>query len=467
MPLRSAMNPSGRSRDVVAFILGDPVIFNLSEMYLTMLGAQASARIKAQPSRATTDWLGGGDQSGDVVSPDIRKDQSAIQFATVQLFVAVYLQKFAVGPLSFQVSLPMLIMLGHLGFMLTTGRMHFAPIRLGCYLLFASSCSLAQAISGGRLSVASFVELLLIYSFLTVTSFASEAAYKLILKRFVGMMIIPALIVLVQYFYQKLTGLSDPISMNSIVPKSLLLQGFVYDAHYPWNSTFQRPNGFFFLEPSVISMFTASAAIIELTYFKRIPFALLMIGATGFSMGGTGLTMLLIASPFLLARQSLPAALLIGVAALIALSAAIALNVPLPLLSRLNELHQASSSGSGRLLIPAEQLTKLLFDPSFILTGGGAGSTTAALGNPWPVLKLINEYGLVTTILYVILYLMAFVKPYNVPLAIAISILFHFSGGYLLDAIVVQFMAVIFCMVIPEDRAGQARPHAYRLRRTV
>jgi hypothetical protein len=241
--------------------------------------------------------------------------------------------------------------------------------------------------------------------------------------------------------------------MLRVVPKSFLLQGYFYDAHYPWNSTFQRPNGFFFLEPSVVSLFTASAAIVELTYFKRIRYVVLMLSATAFSMGGTGLTMLLIASPFLLARQALPVALLVGVMALLALSVAIALNVPLPLLSRVDELHQATSSGSGRLLIPAGQFIKLLLDPSHLLTGTGAGSTTAALGTAWPTLKLINEYGLLTTILYATLYLMAFAKPYNAPLAIAISLIFNFTGGYLLG-ITVQFMAVIFCMVVPADRVG-------------
>ena len=428
---------------------------------LALLGPQASDRIKAQVPHAATDQSDGGGQSANVVPFEIREDHSAIQFATVQLFVVVYLQKFAVGPLSSQISLPILIMLCHIGYMLMTGRMQFAPLRLACYLMFASSCFISQEISGARFSIPSVVELLLIYSFLTVTSFVSESAYQLILKRFIALMIIPAVIALVQYFYQKMTGLSDPISMNRVFPKSILLQGYFYDAHYPWYSTFQRPNGFFFLEPSFLSMFTASAAIIELTYFKRIWYALLMIGATAFSTGGTGMTMLLIAAPFLLARQTLPVILLIGVAALLALSVAIALNMPLPLVSRLGELNAGTSaSGGDRIMVPAEQFIRLLFDPSFLLTGTGAGSTTSAFGNAWPVVKLINEYGLLTTILYVALYLMAIARSFNVPLAIAISLIFHFTGGYLLDACVVQFMAVIFCMVVPLSRVGRGPPHA-------
>lgn len=389
-------------------------------------------------------------------------DGIIIRFATLQLFTVIYLQKLAVGPLSFQVSLTIPIMLIHVCFLLISGRMQFAPLRLGCYLAFAASCCLSQVISGERFSLPSIAELLLIYSFLTVTTQVSEQAYQAVLKRFISLMIIPAVIVLFQYSFQKVTGLGNPLSMDRMFPKPILLQGYFYEAHYPWNSPFQRPNGFFFLEPSVVSMFTASAAIIELTYFKRFRYVLLMIGATALSMGGTGMTMLVIAAPFLLARESVPRILVVAVAAAAVLAVALEADVSLPLVSRLGELSQASSSGSGRMLIPAEHLARLLVDPSHLLTGSGAGSTTADFGLAWAVLKLINEYGLLTTVIYVALYVMAFAGSYNVPLRIAISVIFHFTGGYLLDAMGVQFMAIIFCMIVPYRPAGPGRrPGAY------
>jgi hypothetical protein len=433
---------------------------------LAALSALASARMKTQTPYTLTDQPDGGGWPDNVVPIGVNGEHAAIRFGTVQLFVAVYLQKFAVGPLSFQVSLPILIMLGHVGFMVITGRMRFAPMRLGCYLMFASCCLFSQAICGAPFSIPSIVELLLIYSFLTVTTFVSDSAYQLILKRFVGMMVIPALIVLIQYWYQKITGLSDPISMHRMIPKAFLLQGFFYDAHYPWNSTFQRPNGFFFLEPSVVSMFTASATIIELTYFKRIRYAMLMIAGTAFSMGGTGMTMLIIATPFLMARQPLPVVLLVSVTALIAILALIVLDVPLPILSRVHELENTTTSGGGRILIPAQQFIRLLFDPSHFLTGTGAGSITDAFGDAWPIVKLLSEYGLLTTILYVALYLMAISRPYNAPLAVAISIIFHFTGGYLLDGVIVQFIGVIFCMIVPASREKYGPPQATHDHRT-
>jgi hypothetical protein len=44
-------------------------------------------------------------------------------------------------------------------------------------------------------------------------------------------------------------------------------------------------------------MLTASAAIIEVTYFRRLSIITLMVSATFLSLGGTGITMLLVAFP--------------------------------------------------------------------------------------------------------------------------------------------------------------------------
>jgi hypothetical protein len=382
-------------------------------------------------------------------------ERAVVHFGTVQLFVAIYLQKFAIGPLSFQINVPILIMFGHIAIMLFTGRMSFSPLRLSCFLLFAASCLFSQVIAGTTFSVPSLVELLLIYSFFTVTTTLSQAGYERIMKRFIAMMIIPAFIVLVQYWYQKITGGSDPISMTPLFPKTVLLQGYFYEAHYPWNAPFQRPNGFFFLEPSVVSMFTASAAIIELTLFRRAKYAVLMVAATAFSMGGTGMTMLTIAAPFLLARQPLSVILLVVMAGVIAAIVLLALDVPLPFISRATELQQTASSGGSRILIPAQQFIRLLTNPYHLLAGNGAGSTTADFGNAWPIVKLLNEYGMLTVIAYVTLYLLAIVRPYNAPLAIALSFMFHFTGGYLLDGTIVQFIAVIYCMLVPVPTGAQ------------
>ncbi len=100
-------------------------------------------------------------------------------------------------------------------------------------------------------------------------------------------------------------------------------------------------------------------------------------------------------------------------------------------------------------MVPLNGLIKLLSDPSYLLTGTGAGSTTSNLGSAWPMLKLTNEYGVITMLAFVSLYASAFFGSYNIPVKIATTVIFHFTGGYLLDSSIVQFFALIFCMTEP------------------
>jgi hypothetical protein len=270
------------------------------------------------------------------------------------------------------------------------------------------------------------------------------------LRNFINLMIVPASIGLCQYGIQKITGGGDPISIEPFMPKSFLLQGFVYDAHYPmWYDVFQRPNGLFFLEPSFFSFFTASAAIIEITYFQRPTLIALMTMATIFSFGGTGLTMLVVAAPLLLARQSPRLVLPLVIVGIVGLVSVWMLGTNLPLLSRMNELDTGGASGSMRLVVPLNRLIELLSDPSYLFTGTGAGSTTSDLGSAWPMLKLTKEYGIITMFAFMLLYASVFVGSYNIPVKIAAAIIFHFTGGYLLDSLIVQFFTLIFCMTEP------------------
>jgi hypothetical protein len=262
-------------------------------------------------------------------------------------------------------------------------------------------------------------------------------------------MVVPALIVLVQYAYQEITGQADPINMNNLLPKSVLLQGYLYDAHYPWNSTFSRPNGFFLLEPSVVSMLTASAAIIEITYFRRLSMIVLMVGATFFSLGGTGMTMLLIAVPFLLARESTKVASISVLLGVVTLVVAVSAGAELPLLSRMSELHQPSSSGSGRLLLPPLSLAAYASDPAYFFVGDGAGSITVTDGVAWPLLKLTKEYGLCAALMFAALYWAACAGRFNIGLKVSASIIFNFTSGALLSPHGVPYLLLLFTLYRP------------------
>jgi hypothetical protein len=382
------------------------------------------------------------------------RERASVQFAALQLFALIYLQKFAVGPPTFPLSVPMLLMFASIGWMLVSGAIAISPVRLAWYACFVVICFQSQIFSGG--SISSIAELILLYGCMTITVPLSEGAYRRVLNYFVVLMIVPAAVILFQYCYQKLTGLGNPLSMDELLPRSILLQGFIYDAHYPWYSTFQRPNGFFFLEPSFASLFAAAAAIVELTYFKRPWLVLLMLGATLASMGGTGLTMLVIAAPLLIARQS--------PRILIAMLTIAALGLPvlvlnregwlssgegIPFLSRLNELNNQDSSGFGRLIQPAQELLKLMADSNYLFAGTGAGSITPDFGSAWPATKLAKEYGLLSMVAFLLFFASSVMGAFNVPLKAAMVIAFQLTGGYLLGPTMVEAVLLLCVIFIP------------------
>jgi hypothetical protein len=230
-----------------------------------------------------------------------RHEPAIIRFASLQFFCLIYLQKFALFSPEFPLSVPMLIMFATISWQIFAGRLVIVADRMGLFLLFCGFCLFSEVLNQG--SPASICYLILLYICMTTCTNLSAEAYRQILDRFIMFMILPALIVLTQYFYQKLTGLSDPINLERFFPKSILMVGYYYTAHYPWNSTFSRPNGFFFLEPSFVSAFLASASVLEIAYFRRRWRAALMVAATFISMGVTGISMLVIAVPFLLLRE--------------------------------------------------------------------------------------------------------------------------------------------------------------------
>jgi hypothetical protein len=386
--------------------------------------------------------------SGAVIDRDVY-EKAGVTFLNVQMFSLIYLEKFAVGPLSFQLSLTMLIMFASMIWMIICNKIKFDPRKVCLFLFFVGLSLMSQIISASNGSIPSLVNLAILYSFFTVTINLSQAAYLRCLRTFIKLMVLPAAIIIVQYTYQIVTRQTDPIDMNHLLPPSILMQGFFYDAHYPWNSFFARPNGFFFLEPSFASAFAASAAVIEITYFRRPLIIALMLLGTFLSLGATGTTMLIVASPVLLAYERPGVIATVIVLVIAALLTVYIFDLPIPILSRLNELNDAKSSGAGRLLEPATVLLSLLSDPSFFLTGTGAGSSKALAGSIWPIVKLLQEYGLISMTSFVIFYLCCIFGNFNLPLKVALSIVYHFTGGYLLNPVMVELIAITCVIAVP------------------
>lgn len=370
------------------------------------------------------------------------------------MFVLIYFQKFAIGGSSTQIGVPLLVFLPSLAFLFIRGHNILSSDRLILYLVFLVTTLVSQILTTGEISITSLMLLLTLYLCLTIKFVVTEDDYFRILNAFVKLMIVPSCIIIFQFVYQKVTNQTNPLNMNNIVPEPLLMRGFMYEAPYKWGQSFVRPNGFFFLETSYASMFAAAAAIIEATYFRRPYVFALMLLAVALTIGGTGVLMIIVAAPFLLMRESrsvIIISLLLGCAGLFALTM---IDMDLPLLSRAQELGRQGSSGSERLVVPAMELISLLSDPNYLFTGSGAGSITLSFGNAWPLTKLVYEYGILTSIAFMALFIFGLIGKYNVPLKVSLAFVFLFTGGYLLNLVMCELLVLVCYALVPVQRAG-------------
>ena len=128
---------------------------------------------------------------------------------------------------------------------------------------------------------------------------------------------------------------------------------------------------------------------------------------------------------------------------------AVSAGAELPLLSRMSELHQQGSSGSGRLLLPSLSIVAYATDPTYFFVGAGAGSITDADGVAWPLLKLTKEYGLLAALTFAALYLTACGGRFNLALKVSLSIVFNFVSGSLLSPQGVPCLMLLFTLYRP------------------
>jgi len=138
-------------------------------------------------------------------------------------------------------------------------------------------------------------------------------------------------------------------------------------------------------------------------------------------------------------------------------------DTPIPVLSRTGEMKSESSSGAERLLLPAKEFAELIFDPSYLIMGEGSGSavnkapvnkdgtpkTNVTIPNPWPMVKILHEYGLLSMIAYTLLFMLVIAGNFNLPLKVALSIEFLFTGGYLVNPPFLGLMVFLFFAVSP------------------
>jgi hypothetical protein len=365
---------------------------------------------------------------------------------TVQLFCLIFLQKFAVPlPGIPPLSLPMMIMLASSAYMAIRKQLSLSPISLVLYGFFAAAAFVSHALVDASFKIPSFCLLLVITAQQILCWPVDGTTYRRIMSVFLSMMCVSAGIVWLQLAWQIVFGLGHTLNMERMLPHWMMLPGYIYDAPITYGARFVRPNGFFMLEPSYISAMLAIAILVDAAYFRNVKRLFLLTTALVGTVAATGIVLIVFAAPLLILKQPPRVAIWLMGLALAGLLVLVPLGVVGRFTDRLAELNSSQSSGAARLVMPAQELLVVVANPGFLVTGLGAGNEDpATAGNSWAIVKLAVEYGLVAMFAYMALFWAGLSRCPNLPLKVGFFVVFHFTGGYLLNPVMNEAFVLLF-----------------------
>jgi hypothetical protein len=380
-------------------------------------------------------------------------DRVVVRASFGLLLALIFLQRFALPAGGVPVSLSLLSVFVWATTLLVTNRLRLSRARLLAFLAFATLATASQLALAG-LSGLSFMQLLATYALFCVQLPIPRPQFLTIMRGFQTLMLVPAILTFVQLAWPVLLHGSQ-LTLDSLVPPSLLLPHYAAAQEFGFGSHFVRPTGLFFLEASHLSAFLGSAIIIEIAYFRRTLWIVGFTMALLVSLGGTGAVMLVVAAPFFARRPTIRVLVTIGL--VVALLVALLLAPALPFLNRLGELFHSGSSAFERLIQPAAYLLQLIADGQHLLGGTGAGSITDRAGSPWPITKLTAEYGLATALCFLGLYAVSVRHYPNLPLTVGLTVIFMCTGGYLLSPVLPGLIIALLTSLRPLGEADLTR----------
>jgi len=329
--------------------------------------------------------------------PIASADALVVRLVTVDLILLVLLQKFAV-PLGGEAQISVLVLTHYsvMGVLLFARRAVIDPLRLIFYAAFMLLALLSQLLPDRSFSVPSLVLLVVTYAPLVAMLPIARVSYRRILLNFQWIVAGIALLVFFQHACQ-LAGLEMP-TLEHIQPEATIYREYVYIQPLYWNAPFSKPNAFFLLEASHTSQMIAMGLLLELALFHRLRFILLFGGALIATFAGTGLLLVLLSAPFLMARlrPALIAALILAIPILLGLAAVTGWFEIVG--KRMDEAEHQGTSAYGRFVAPIEVVCDMLEegDPAKILFGLGAGSMEKRTGVLWLAFsKVFVEYGFI------------------------------------------------------------------------
>jgi hypothetical protein len=368
------------------------------------------------------------------------------------LFSTIFLQRFALPVGQDGTPLNLIITLGVTGLLLMLGRLNIDPVRCALVLVFAAYSLMSATLNGDHSSWSSAALVIAMYLPFAFIMQPVEGLLEDCLRAFQTMVLVCSICGIAQFLIQFGTHSKLLYTFHGFLPPGILLNGFANLLPISYGSPLNRSNGFFLVEPSTFSQFVALAIIVELMFFQ-VKWRLVVYGASLlFAYSGTGLVALILIPAILVKRRSFGtiAALIVFGALVMATSELLHLNV---IGQRANEFGSNESSAHARYFAPADLIAQyLLPNPQGLLFGVGPGTLRNYImlmpfethDPAWA--KLLFEYGLIGSILFWTLYILAvFVHSPSAWMSVALTIGFLSFGGELLDPRL-NALLLVFCV---------------------
>jgi hypothetical protein len=380
---------------------------------------------------------------GDDVANSRHVDKRFFAFFAGQIFAVVFLQRIAVPGLGIAVGAA--LMPACLLWLLSKSGLGLSLTRTALYSSTLFLIVVDQSIITRTVSTASIALLAVCYLPLLVEYPVSRQTYFRCLSFFQNVILFVCAIVVIEDIWQLMIGWQSFPDMNKFLPKSWIVQGFVYLQPLKYGSPYAKPNAFFFKEVSYLSQFLAIAFVVELTSFRRYWRLALYLGCIFASFAGTGLLLLVIVSPILALRMNARYLFVFIAMAIVVAGIAVATGWYDQISDRFAEFGKVDASAYGRFVYPLIMIGKLARDGIAFFTGLGAGNIpTTQLFVFIPPVKVLLEYGAVVTFtFYIMLGYALFSRTPNLSLAITLFVLFNAMGGYFQDPAIIDLMVLL------------------------
>lgn len=373
-----------------------------------------------------------------------RTDRLAVAVLLTPLVATTFLAKWAVpvGPRDLGMSWPLILACVLVGWL--CGRLRVDPVRCAAFLALVGALGAVQVIRGDGFSLPSLLLMSAIFGCYVMSMARTPPGLRDAHRLFATVCTVIAVASIAQFVLQFALGRNLAFPIDNLLPRALLIEGYNTQIPIADNTTVQKANGVFLLEPSFLSQLMAVAIIAELSLVgvawtpRRLVRFGAYCGAIFLSFSGTGLLVMMVALPVLVIAQrrwSLLAAVLLALGVAAAFHEALRLDI---YLERATEFTSIRSSGFERFVSPFLMFEEFLWrDPWRSLFGVGAGSylpferIAYYPAAEMAYSKIIFEYGILGAVAaFGFLLWAVFRSPAPLALRVAVIVMFFMSGLY-------------------------------------